>query len=128
MNKFIDTNGFPHKTEKQKIIAEFHIKLLEVSSGMSFIEIVESFSEIQRFQFALKHLTTTSSVVSAIFGSYVKQKNSCRYKSFLEENCQLVASTEEVICPYTGFKARLLTTNPLEFEKLKSTNQLRLFD
>lgn len=130
MNKFIDNKGIIHKTLKQKEVAEDYRKQLEQNSGLSFEQILNKYdSELQRFQFGLKHLIATSSVISAVFGGAVNQKNSCRYKSILENDQLLVSSVYKVSCPYTGFKANELTCDPNKFAKLRKsdTNQLKMF-
>lgn len=128
MSSFIDNMGFPHDSERKKIVAEFYRKQLEIKSGLTILEIVDRFDQEKRFYFALKHLTVTCSVISAVFGNFLPQKNNCRYKAKYEANGLLVASIERVCCPYTTHPANLLTTNPREFGDLLESDQLGLFD
>ncbi len=128
MSTFIDNIGYPHDSESKKIIAEFYRKVLVMESGLTIEEIVDKYNQRQRFYFALKFLTVTSSVITAVFGHSLPQKNTCRYKSEFEEQGLLVCSIAKAVCPYTRDKAHLLTTNPSEFGHLLESDQLGLFD
>ena len=118
------TNG-----NKDKYLAlQFIIKQVENGTGLSFRELKKQYSEEHLFAVALKHVTTTKKALCTALRIPVEA--GCRYKRNLEKDGNLVQSTDEVICPLTKHPARLISTNPKEFERLlKSiTNQLNLFE
>jgi len=54
----------------------------------------------------------------------------CRYKRMFEKRELLVQSSDKFICPFTKRKVHFLSTDPNEFDRLrtpKTDNQLNLF-
>lgn len=120
----------PHKRQgKDKNLAlQFIVKQVEKGTGLAFIELKKQYSEEHLFAVALRHVTTTKKALCKALK--INIDNACRYKRKLEKNGLLVQSINEVICPYTEHLAHLISTNPIEFDRLlkSDNNQLNLFD
>jgi hypothetical protein len=82
------------------------------------------YSEEKLFLIALKHVSTTKKSLCRALGLGVD--NCCRYKRDLEKKGLLVESIESVTCFYTGCDAKVLSTNPEKFNKLRKSKQLKL--
>jgi hypothetical protein len=105
-----------------------HIRIEIVkASGKSF-ETILKIPEIQRYSLGLYHVTTSNKAICEALS--IPTEAGCRYKAELEENGNLVTSFEKFQCPFTKEYVHILSTDPLEFEKLtkSNTNQLKMFD
>lgn len=106
-------------------IRQILIGIVEKGEGKSLAELKKNHPEDSLFRIGLKHVTITKKPFCEAMGIPVEA--GCRYKRNLEKQRLLVESREDVICPFTKFPARLISTNPDEFEKLEATNQVSLF-
>ena len=97
------------------------------SSNLSF-ETILKLPELKRYYLGLKHITTSNNAICKALSIPIEAGT--RYKVELENNYNLVASSDKFQCDYTGEYVQFLSTNPEEFERLKKSdiNQLNLFD
>ena len=112
----------------RKLIVQFIINQVENGTGLSIKELKSKYSEERFFYESLRYVTTTKKTLCKALD--INIDNACRYKRNLEKDFKLVQSSDEVVCPYTGQMAHLLSTNVNEFERLKKasiSNQLNLF-
>jgi len=114
-------------SKDRAILLKFIQNQVAKGEGKPFRLILLEHSEAKRYYLALKHVTTTNKAIC--MAMQIPVEAGTRYKATLEKQGLLVSSTDEYPCPYTGDKAHLLTTNPMEFERLRKTknNQLTLF-
>jgi hypothetical protein len=100
---------------------------VENSTDKPFLQLIKEYSEISRYKLALWYVTTTNKAVCEAM--YITPEAGTRFKRMLEKTGQLVSSTDEFRCPYTGNLAHLLSTNPKEYERLNKSrfSQLTLF-
>jgi hypothetical protein len=109
------------------LILDFIRRQVEKGTGKGLAELKREYSEEHLFYTGLKHITTTKKALCKALN--INIDNACRYKRALEINGYLVQSKDEVFCPYTKYKAHLISTNPEEFKRLQKskTNQLKMF-
>lgn len=122
-------NSLHNRQRKDKYLTlQLIIKQVEKGTGLSFIELKKQYLEEHLFSLSLKHVTTTKKALCTAFDIPVEA--GCRYKRKLEKKGYLMQSIEKVYCPFTNNPAHLISTNPIEFEKLQksNTNQLNLFE
>lgn len=100
------------------------IQAVEKGTGYSVNDLKSIYSEEKLFLIALKHVSTTKKSLCKALGLGID--NCCRYKRDLEKKGILVESIESVTCYYSGCSAKLLSTNPEKFNKLRKSNQLKL--
>jgi hypothetical protein len=124
-----NTNGFNltviRQAKYKKIILKNIVKKVEVGTQLSIKNFKQKYNEEQQFYEALKHCTTTKKALCKALD--INIDNACRYKRELEKNGHLVQSINKVLCPFTRYRANLLSTNSNDFESLLKTNQLKLF-
>lgn len=123
-------DAFQHKRQLQdkQLIKQFILKEVEKGTGLNLTELKNKYSEQHLFFIALKHITTTKKALCKSLD--INIDNACRYKRELELNGNLVQSIDEIVCPYTGCMAHLISTNSKEFQRLQksNSNQLNLFE
>ena len=97
------------------------------SSSLAF-ETILKLPELKRYYLGLKYVTTSNNAICMALSIPVEAGT--RYKVELENNYNLVASSDKFQCDYTGEYVQFLSTNPTEFERLKKSdiNQLNLFE
>ena len=97
------------------------------SSNLAF-ETILKLPELKRYYLGLKYVTTSNNAICKALSIPVEAGT--RYKVELENNYNLVASSDKFQCDYTGEYVQFLSTNPAEFERLKKSdiNQLNLFE
>jgi len=122
-NPPINGNSQP---QDRNLYIEFIRKELEKGTGLNLAALIDKYNEAQLFQIGLYHVTVTKKVICVAL--FIPVEAACRYKRTLEKEEHLVESADEVICPFTGNLARLISTNPKEFDRLgkSDTNQLDL--
>ncbi len=113
------------KVKDRKLLLLNIRKRIENEEGLPFAEIKKKYREEQLFYISLKHVTTTKKALCEAIGIPVEA--ACRYKRNYEERRLLKQSEVDVICPFTKYPARLISTNPDEFQKLNNSNQLKMF-
>ncbi|MBU7570304.1 MAG: hypothetical protein KAF41_06590 [Flavobacterium sp.] len=111
--------------EDTTLIINFIKSKVEQGTGLTFQQIKETHLEEELFYIALKYVATTKKAICTAMGIPVEA--GCRYKRKLEKEGLLMQSTYDTVCPITKHNARLISTNPDEFEDLTNTNQLTLF-
>lgn len=126
----ITPNNFLDKRQgKDKIfVLKLIIQTIEKNTGKSILTLQNEMTKDGLFFECLKHITTTKKALCEAVGIPIEA--GCRFKREFEKNGLLVESKDDFICPFTKHKAKLISTNPNEFEKLnksKSDNQLKLF-
>ncbi|MBN1117967.1 MAG: hypothetical protein JXA77_12215, partial [Bacteroidales bacterium] len=101
---------------------------VENGTGKPLSQLIKEYSELSRYKLALWFVTTTNKAVCEAM--YVPVEAGTKYKRRLEKTRQLVSSTDEFRCPYTGDLAHLVSTNPKEFERLQKSSfkQLKLWE
>lgn len=101
---------------------------VENGTGKPLSQLIKEYSALRRYKLALWYVTTTNKAVCEAM--YVPVEAGTKYKRRLEKMGQLVSSTDEFRCPYTGDLAHLVSTNPKEFERLQKSRfkQLKMFD
>ena len=99
---------------------------VENGTGLNIDELKKRYSEEVLFYKALKHVTTTKKALCKSLNLNID--NACRFKRNYELKGLLKESINDVVCPFTKYPAKLLSTNPNEFERLTYSNQLNLFD
>jgi len=117
----------PRQFKDKENLLQYIRKQIVKGSGESLETLLLEYSEISRYNLALKFVTTTNKAVcSAMF---IPVEAGTRYKAALEKNGNLASSIDVFNCPVTGDKAHLLSTNPTEFERLRKSKvkQLKLF-
>jgi hypothetical protein len=122
-------NSFLKGQNKDKnLTLQYIVKQVEKGTGLSFSELKKQYLEEYLFTLALQYVTTTKKALCTALDIPVEA--GCRYKRALEKKGNLVQSIDDVICPYTKHPAHLISTNPIEFERLlkSNTNQLNLFE
>lgn len=105
--------------DKEKVL-QYIIQRVEKGTGLSLQELHEKYSEDKVFYQGLKHVTTTKKAFCEAMGIPVEA--GCWYKRKLEKSGHLVQSSKPVICPFTLHMARLISTNPEEFDKLRRSD------
>lgn len=104
------------------------VEAVEKGTGKNISTLRAELSEDQFFLTCLKYVTTTKKALCSVVG--IPVEGACRYKRIAEKHGLLVESADQYICPYTKHPAKLISTNPSEFESLqksKKDNQLTLF-
>jgi hypothetical protein len=103
------------------------IQHVEKCSGLKLQQLKERYPEDKLFFVGLQYVTTTKKAFCMAMDIPVEA--GCRYKRSLEDAGLLVESDDEFVCPYTGWMAKLISTNPTEFEELtqKKSTQTQLF-
>ena len=102
---------------------------IEKATDKSLVELKNMYSEEGLFFEVLRYITTTKKAICEAF--QIPVEAACRYKRHFEDLGLLVESADDFRCPFTGAEAKLLSTNPKEFEwlkKSKTDNQLKMFD
>lgn len=117
-------NSLNASKDKQKV-ANYIRETVINRTGYTLPQLYKKYPEDKVFYLALKHITTTKKAICKALN--INIDNACRYKREFEKRGLLVQSTEEKICPYTGYPAHFISTNPKEFEKLQHTDQLKMF-
>ncbi|MGB5821444.1 MAG: hypothetical protein WBG90_18315 [Saonia sp.] len=119
-------NSFDGEQGKDReLILKAILKEIEKGEGLRFSEIKKKYGEEQLFYISLKYVTTTKKVLC--MATEIPVEAACRYKRYFEGIGLLKQSTNDVICPYTKHPARLISTNPDEFDGLDNSNQIKLF-
>ena len=113
------------KLKEKVITVKYIVNQVEKGTGLTLSELKKKYREEQLFQIGLKHVTTTKKAFCVALSIPVEA--GCRYKRNLEMKGLLKQSVEDVVCPFTKDLARLISTNPNEFERLSETNQYSLF-
>ena len=113
------------KDKNRSLVIQFIKNQVKKGTKKSITELKDEYYEERLFFEALRYVTTTKKALCKALN--INIDNSCRHKRKFEQLGSLVQSIDDVICPYTGCLANALSTDPLEFEKLQSTNQLKLF-
>jgi len=113
------------QSEDTTLIINFIKSKVEKGTGLTYEELKEAYFEEELFYFALKHVTTTKKGICTAMEIPVEA--GCRYKRHYEKEGLLKQSNYDVVCPITKHFARLISTNPDEFDGLTNTNQLTLF-
>ena len=121
------TRQSKRQSKGKLLVLKFIQKQIEKGSGVTILELKKKHNEENLFQIGLKYVTTTKKAYCEAMDIPVEA--GCRYKRSLEKNGLLVQSMDEVVCPYTGHMARVISTNPNEFGKLRqsNSNQTSLF-
>jgi hypothetical protein len=111
----------------KKLTLRLIVEHVEKCSGLSLKQLKERYGEDKLFFVGLQYVTTTKKAYCEAMDIPVEA--GCRYKRHLEDAGLLVESDEDFVCPYTGWMARLISTNPAEFDELKKSksNQTKLF-
>lgn len=99
---------------------QYLIKQVEKGTGLSIYELKKRYTQAKLFRVCLYHVTTTKKAISTAFDLPIE--NMCRIKRELEKEGILMQSIKDEVCPYTRHHARLLSTNPAEFQKLAEIN------
>lgn len=113
--------------KNKQLIVKYIINRVEKGTGKTVSELKQHYNEEHLFYEALKHVTTTKKALCKALN--INIDNACRYKRSFEKNGILAQSVKEIVCPYTGFLAHEISTNPSEFERLRQddNNQLTIF-
>ncbi|MGD9930247.1 MAG: hypothetical protein AB7U05_09515 [Mangrovibacterium sp.] len=100
---------------------------VEKETGKTISQLIIEYSETKRYDLALKLITTSNKAVCEAM--FIPVEAGTRYKAEFENSGLLVSSKDKFQCPYTGEMVHFLSTNPLEFDRLRKTNdtQLNLF-
>lgn len=117
--------SFAGQRQDRKLILTYLRNLVERKEGLPLSQLHKKYSEDLLFFKALQHVTTTKKAICKALD--INIDNACRYKREFEKTGRLMQSAEEKTCPYTGYPAHFISTNPREFEKLLETDQLSLF-
>lgn len=117
----------PYKRQsKDKVSVLKYIKnRVENGTGLALSELKKKYNEEQLFFVALKYITTTKKALCKSLD--INIDNACRYKRRYEKAKILKQSKEDIVCPYSGYPARRISTNPEEFDDLDHSSQLSLF-
>ena len=131
MDKTSNTPNFSHKRQGKgrAFVLQIIRQTIEKNTGESLAELRAKLSEEQFFVLCLRHVTTTKKAVCEAVGIPIEA--GCRYKRDYEKRGLLVESVDDFICPLTRHKAKLVSTNPAEFEKLRKSKdgiQFKLFE
>jgi len=100
-------------------------KMVESETDKTLLQLKKMYPEDVLFQLGLKYVTTTKKAYCEAM--LIPIEAGCRYKRDLEKSGLLMQSVEDIICPFTKYPAKEISTNPEEFERLSETNQLSLF-
>lgn len=103
------------------------INSIEKGESKSLKELKAELSEDQLFYRGLQHVITTKKALCTALNIPVEA--ACRYKRYFEKIGKLIESDVAVICPFTHYPAKLITTNSKEFKTIANnlSNQLGLF-
>ena len=126
-DKHSDFNPYlvPYYQDKQQSI-EFVTNALESFYQSPMTEIVAGVSGKALISKCAYVVTTTQRMWTESIGIY---SGSATWEiDKLIRGGVLVPSNYDVPCPYSGCLARLITSNPIQKEKFKSTNQTKLFE
>lgn len=114
-----------HK-DRQNVL-QFIRNRVEKSTGIPLQQLLVEYSEIRRYKLALELITTSNKAICEAL--FIPVEAGTRYKAELENSGLLVSSIDKFQCPFTGELVHFLSTNKLEFDRLRKTNdtQLKLF-
>lgn len=117
----------PNKSQSEDttLIINFIKSEVEKGTGLTYEELKEKYLEEELFYVALRYVTTTKKVIC--MSMEIPVEAGCRYKRNYEKSGLLRQSNFDTVCPYTKHFAKLISTNPDEFERLTNTNQLTIF-
>lgn len=115
------------ENKDRKLTIRLIIQHVEKCSGLSLKQLKERYPEDKLFFVGLQYVTTTKKAFCMAMDIPVEA--GCRYKRSLEDAGLLVESDDDFACPYTGWLAKLISTNPAEFDQLKKSksSQIKLF-
>ncbi len=127
-NSISPNNPFHYYPQDKELVKRVIIEKVEKGTNKTLCELRSCYTEEKLFAQALMYVTTTKKALCKALR--IEIDNACRIKRELEKEGGLMQSFNEVVCPYTGAKAHLISTNPSEFPFLDSdsSNQLNLFD
>lgn len=117
-----------HQLHKDRqTVLQFIRNQIEKSTGLTIHQLLIEYPEIRRYKLALEFITTSNKAVCEAM--FIPVEAGTRYKADLESIGLLVSSKDKFQCPYTGEMVQFLSTNTLEFDRLRKTNdtQLKLF-
>lgn len=111
----------------RKLTVRLIVQHVEKCSGLSLKQLKERYPEDKLFFVALQYVTTTKKALCTAMDIPVEA--GCRYKRSLEDAGLLVESKDEFACPFTGWQAKLISTNPTEFDNLNTSKskQVKMF-
>ncbi len=122
------SQNFTGRQYKNKtLLSNAIVQTIEKNTGTNLLELKNELSEVDLFAFGLRFVTTTKKAYCAALGIPIEA--GCRYKRQLEKSGVLVQSINKAVCPCTNHYAYALSTNPNEFERLRTSynKQLDLF-
>lgn len=122
--KFDEIKDCKTLIERQQKVEAIIIDKVEKGTGTTLPDLKKEYSDQRLFIEALKHVTTTSRALCEALK--IHSPSACRYKRW-NDNYILRESKTQVQCPWSGYKAKLLSTDPNEFEGLDNNDQLSLF-
>ena len=117
--------NFFRENKDRQLLLNYLRKIVLEKEGLSFTQLHAKYSEEYIFYLSLKYVTTTKKAICKAL--HINIDNACRYKRSFEKRGFLVQSAEEKICPYTGYPAHFLTTDPRKFKELEQSDQTKLF-
>lgn len=120
----IDTKHASPDNDLKSLIDHLR-KQIENGSRKSIQALIEENSEDRLFYLGAYYVTTTKKALCEAIR--VPVEAACRHKRKFEKEGKLKQSEADVICPVTKHPARLISTNPNEFDKLDNSNQLKIF-
>lgn len=108
------------KGEGSKLTVKTIISKIESGTGKTISFLKRKYSEKRFFFIALQHVTTTKRMLCLALKIAIA--DACRYKRQLEKDGHLVQSVYDTVCPDSKFLARILSTNPEEFNELTQSD------
>lgn len=128
INKKANNVGDINSRKNKQNVLNAIIRTVEKKTGLTYSQLKKEYPEDKLFSIALQYVTTTKKAVCTAFKLPIEA--CCRYKRHLEDAGLLVESANDVVCPYTKHLARLISTNPKEFDRLKKIKPIQgnLFD
>jgi len=126
ISKYKNSPYLDNRFKDKEFITKQIIQNVQNGTGFSINSLKHRYSEEMFFLVALKYVITTKKALCKALD--INIDNACRYKRDAEVKGNLVQSIDVFFCPFTGYKAHLISTNKDEFNALlkSNTNQTKL--
>ncbi|WP_379862281.1 hypothetical protein [Mariniflexile ostreae] len=104
------------KAKDKQILLNHIVQTIEQKTGLSLLQLKRKHPQHDLYKIGLFYFTTTNKTICEALKIPVEAGT--RRKRKLEKDGRLMSSIKKGICPFTGHKARFLSTNPDQYNKL----------
>ena len=104
------------KVKDKTILINHIVKTVEQKTGLSLLELKRIKTQKQLYKIGLFYFTTTNKTICEAL--IIPVEAGTRRKRDLQKERRLIASLKKGICPFTGHRAKFLSTNPNNYNDL----------